>query len=54
LQNSLKEQAAVAPIAEIYEVVSDESWDYFATMQQGDKIVILKATSTKWEVYKKR
>jgi hypothetical protein len=33
--------------------VRDASWDYFAAVQKGNETVILKATSTKWEVYKK-
>jgi hypothetical protein len=54
LQHSLKAKAGSAPISEVYEVVNGESWNYFATVQQGSKSIILKATSTNWEVYRKK
>jgi hypothetical protein len=53
LRSSLKSQAASAVISEIFEVQSDEGIDYFATLLQDGKTVVLKSAATKWSVYKK-
>jgi len=53
LQHSLKQAAASAAITEVFEVQSDTGVDYYATVQNSRRSVVLKATATKWQVYKK-
>ena len=53
LQRSLAEAAASGAITEVFEVQSDAGTDYYATVQNDRKTVVLKAAAAKWNVYKK-
>lgn len=53
LRSTLKTEAADSKILELFEVQSDNGTDYYATLQNGDKTVILKGVSSKWSIYKK-
>lgn len=53
LRSSLKTRAAGANIMEVFEVHSNGALNYYVTIRQDDKKVILKSDSIKWSVYKK-
>jgi len=53
LRNSLKQQAATASITELFEVQGSNDIDYYATLQEAGKTIVLKAAAAKWNVYKK-
>lgn len=52
-KNSLKTVVTSATITEVFEIQSNESLDFYATIRTGDKTSVLKWNSIKWEVYKK-
>ena len=53
LRSSLKARAADASIVEVFEVHSNGAVNYYATIKQDDKKIVVKADSTNWNVYKK-
>jgi hypothetical protein len=53
LQRSLKKATASATILEVFEVQGNESIDYYVTIKQEGKTVILKSNTTDWKIYKK-
>jgi hypothetical protein len=54
LQSSLKSYTASFALNEIFVVEGDAGTDYYATVQKGAEILILKADGKKWNVYKKK
>ena len=53
LRNNLKAHTQKATILEMFEVESNDSIDYYVTIKQEGKNVILKSDATKWSVFKK-
>lgn len=54
LQRTLKMHITSGTLIGLFEVQSDNSLDYYATVQKQDGTVILKAASKNWSVYKKQ
>ena len=53
LRSELKKESEKAPLTELFEVQSETGTDYYATLQQDGKPLVLKAAINKWSVYKK-
>ena len=53
LHRSLKPHMATGKLVELFEVEGNDSFNYYAAIQNGDKTTIFKSTGTSWVVYKK-